>query len=638
MSLNPLTMLMIGSSVICLFLSAYAWKRRHLPTALAMSLLMAAVAVWSFFYGLELAVTDSLSLMWVALGLAHVGIVTIPVLWFIFSCRYSGNDQWLKPSRIVLLFIMPAISVAMLATNDMHHFFYAGAEIGRFAGITYLSLDTGPFWWIFIAYSYLWVVAGLAVMLRMLFKVAGAYRFRIGCLLAGALLPFVVNVAYVTGFELYGFLNLTPAAFAVMGIIYVSGVYTVDLFDINPVAVDLLLDSIPDAVLVLDTNANLVSVNPTARALLKSRPIQDAISTGRAEAAGAPGGFLRTNTDGTDVAIGDRTYYRTTTELLSGGGRFLGTIVVMRDVTERKQAEEVLRETGERFRSLFEQSLDAIYMGTSDGTVIDVNQAWLDLFGYTRADLASINAIDLYVNPDDRDGFLRRLIETGVVEDEVRFKRKDGSEFDCQRSVVAQRDTRDNVFAIQGVLRDITEEKSNRAELERLARFDTLTCLMNRHAVVEKLTAWIRHSARYRESLSVALVDLDYFKQVNDTHGHAVGDRALAYVASLLQSSVREVDEIGRYGGEEFLVILPHTNAEGAAVSAERIRSAVAHTPANGGAGVKIPITVCIGVAEWYEGETVVQLLSRADATLYRAKSAGRNRVAVPGGPEDSGR
>lgn len=299
------------------------------------------------------------------------------------------------------------------------------------------------------------------------------------------------------------------------------------------------------------------------------------------------------------------------------------------DITGRKRAESAIRETEQRFRSLFEQSRDAIYIGTPDGTVIDVNQAWLDLFGYTREDLPSINAVDFYAHPDERAGFLKRLIDTGAVEDEVRFKRKDGSEFDCDRSVVARTDQHGNVLAVQGILRDVTQQKLDRQELERLARYDTLTGLLNRHSIVDKLSEWIRHSRRYHGRLSVVLLDIDHFKRINDTYGHAAGDQVLQETASLLMSNTRQADFVGRYGGEEFLIILPRTDIEGAAVIAERIRAAYEATPLHLDDSTVVRITISLGVTQWHEDDSAHTLLARVDAALYRAKEGGRNRVEM---------
>ena len=178
-------------------------------------------------------------------------------------------------------------------------------------------------------------------------------------------------------------------------------------------------------------------------------------------------------------------------------------------------------------------------------------------------------------------------------------------------------------------------EKKN-SELERLAYYDTLTGLLNRRAILEKLDEWLQHVLRYHDRLSVVMVDIDHFKHVNDTLGHRTGDRVLAEIAGLMRRSIRQTDHCGRYGGEEFLVILPRTDAAGAALMSERMRSAIDGTPMRRSDGGTFKITASFGVAECCEGDNEDLLVSRADAALYRAKDNGRNRTEIfacpPGG------
>ncbi|MBN1856626.1 MAG: PAS domain S-box protein [Dehalococcoidia bacterium] len=311
------------------------------------------------------------------------------------------------------------------------------------------------------------------------------------------------------------------------------------------------------------------------------------------------------------------------------GGNVIGEQCVVRDVTRTKRAETELRDSEQRFRTLFEQSMDAIYVVDLDGSHIQANAAWLTLFGYTIDDLSQINIIDIYANPDDRKNLLKAIERAGVIEDEVRFKKKDGTEFDCERTVIARRNEQGTIVAFQGIMRDVTQRKRDHAELERLARFDVLTGILNRRSIMEKLEEWVLHVRRYKGHLSVAMLDIDHFKKVNDDYGHQTGDHVLANTAHVVQRGVRMTDFAGRYGGEEFLIVLPKTNASGAGLMAERTRASLQATPMHNAEGTPFHVTVSIGIAEWCDGEDMDSLVARADAALYRAKAAGRNRVDI---------
>jgi diguanylate cyclase (GGDEF)-like protein len=134
------------------------------------------------------------------------------------------------------------------------------------------------------------------------------------------------------------------------------------------------------------------------------------------------------------------------------------------------------------------------------------------------------------------------------------------------------------------------------------------------------------HAARYGRPLSIALADLDHFKRVNDTYGHEAGDTVLRGIAAILAQEVRLPDREGRYGGEEFLIILPETKLDAAQTMAERVRASVSQTSFPAG-GVPIRVTISIGVTQFASGETTEQLLSRVDRVMDQAKAAGRDRV-----------
>ena len=162
--------------------------------------------------------------------------------------------------------------------------------------------------------------------------------------------------------------------------------------------------------------------------------------------------------------------------------------------------------------------------------------------------------------------------------------------------------------------------------LHRASRHDALTGLLNRRATEEAVAAEIGRAKRLGESFSVLMIDVDHFKAVNDAGGHAAGDRVLQHLGAMFGTLLRDIDRAGRWGGEEFLVVLPGTPRAEAAALAERLRERVQARPMVWDDRPQ-PLTLSIGVAQWHGGEGADALVVRADAALYRAKEAGRNRV-----------
>ena len=167
--------------------------------------------------------------------------------------------------------------------------------------------------------------------------------------------------------------------------------------------------------------------------------------------------------------------------------------------------------------------------------------------------------------------------------------------------------------------------------LERLSRFDTLTGLLNRRAIDELLAQEEQRARRLNGRLAVLMIDIDHFKRINDSQGHAVGDRALQHLSAVMRSQLREIDHLARWGGEEFLALLPATSAAEALVMAERLGDRVRSLPLVNN-DTRLALSASIGVAEWLGPDDSVQrLLERADAALYDAKRNGRDQVRSAG-------
>jgi diguanylate cyclase (GGDEF)-like protein/PAS domain S-box-containing protein len=174
---------------------------------------------------------------------------------------------------------------------------------------------------------------------------------------------------------------------------------------------------------------------------------------------------------------------------------------------------------------------------------------------------------------------------------------------------------------------DITRRKGMEASLLKLSQEDALTGLFNRRTLMAAIEAEVARQQRYQRPLSLLMIDIDHFKQVNDRWGHPLGDAVLKVFAAACRDAMRDNDKVGRWGGEEFVVLLPETDAAEAERVAGRLHACIAALAIDAGGGDTIRITVSIGATSARPGDTVESLLKRADVALYDAKAAGRDRV-----------
>ncbi|HWR30418.1 MAG TPA: sensor domain-containing diguanylate cyclase [Negativicutes bacterium] len=303
--------------------------------------------------------------------------------------------------------------------------------------------------------------------------------------------------------------------------------------------------------------------------------------------------------------------------------------VYARDISKEKKQQALLEE---KFEIAFQSGTVLMAISTVDeGRYLDVNRTFSEVLGYTRQEAIGKTSLELglFSNPQDRVRVRELYEDLGrVVNFAIDIRDKAGGIHSGLFSVEGIR-SQDQACWLTSMV-DITREKRLQETLEDANRalqlkvdVDGLTGLYNHAFLMNALEKEMERSSRYGSPLSVVMLDIDKFKKFNDSYGHLVGDDVLKGMAEMLQFGLRNIDIAGRYGGEEFMLILPNTGRAGALNVAERLRMEIAKatfTPA----GLKI--TISAGVAEM-SGEKLGELIRVADERMYDAKRNGRNRV-----------
>jgi diguanylate cyclase (GGDEF)-like protein/PAS domain S-box-containing protein len=299
---------------------------------------------------------------------------------------------------------------------------------------------------------------------------------------------------------------------------------------------------------------------------------------------------------------------------------------IMQDVTERVEAEQAVKERDELHRAFFEENKAVMLLHDPlDSSIQFVNPAACRYYGYTNDEMTSMTVRQLDCMTDED---LYRELKEAADERRGYFKHvhtlKDGTRRDVEVFTGPISLGRRQLH--YSIVHDVTEKRRLEARLQRMATRDHLTGAHNRHAFFQRAKSELSRAKRFDHPLAVLMFDLDHFKKINDTYGHAIGDEVLRTFALRCRAGFRQSDVFARMGGEEFAALLVETDAQEAVEAAERYRETIVSRPVPTEAG-ELTVTVSIGVASMEPEDSINDLLKRADEALYEAKQAGRNSV-----------
>jgi diguanylate cyclase (GGDEF)-like protein len=660
--------------------------RRRSGGAGALALLMFAVTEWAFMSGLETAAVGIQNkIFWSKME--YLGALSAPTLFLVFALQYSQKTRWLKPVYLVLLTVVPIAGFILTSTNELHHLVWTSFS-PSIALPNVLIYGHGIGFYVLIAYDYLVIFVGIIILLEEWYRATQPYRLQVGTLLLGSLFPFVAGIVYTFFPGILPGLNLTPISFSLTGLVIAVGIFRIHLFDLTPLARHDLIENLDDGILVLDSQNRVVDINPVAQSILSATSVESLGQPITKVLKFWPGLARRlhdSNVKGeTEVRWGTnppRYFHLTFSPLYGQHKQLAGRLIILRDISNRHQTEAELAHTIKELgiinhislavtsgldmehvlRTLYEQCsqlvpIDIFYVALYDETnsLIQVPlfyEAGLYQAGPSR-DIddrpGTIGAVirsrkTLYLNNISNDTELSDTHpqQLSAFTPEKTSRSYIGIPLTLRERVIgvlsiqnyrADAYTEDHIRILERITIQAAIAIENArlySEIQRLAIVDELTGIYNYRGLQELGAREVERANRFSRPLSVLFFDIDNFRNFNNTYNHATGNIILKAVAERCRSILRTVDVLARYGGDEFVALLPETDIASAHIVARRMVEEIAAGKIATSFG-DLGVTISIGVTVLSdERPNLSALIDRANNAEHKAKQGQKGIVIV---------
>ena len=527
--LHPYFFILIISALVTLSVFIIT-SQRSAPGSVALSGMLLGMFIWSFTSAFTWAFIP-LDLKIFLLKILYLGVVIVPVAFFVFTLQITHREHWITFRNSVLLSIQP-ISTIILVWFAPHTVFTSTESVIK-NGFHIMEVTRGGWFWVNAVYSYAIILFSCGLLIRSYQTANSLFKRQYMMVLLGSIIPFILSIYTQIKNSAFDSLDFAPISFGISGIIYAYAIFRHQFLDLIPIARGRLIENMSDGVLVLDIQGRIVDINPAMEYFLEEPPASF-IGRNVSEALN----IWNDSTEHLFTGLGTRTELRlphnTTryldlrvTPLYDDDQHLSGRLVIFRDVTDRKEVEKDLRHAMDRLQT--------------------------------------------------------QLIEIGLLQSQLR---------------------------------------------EQAIR-DALTNLFNRRYLDETLERELARATREEYSLCIVMMDIDHFKDVNDTYTHEAGDLVLKTLAKTITSQSRQGDFACRYGGEEFVLVMPNIDIKVAKDRTRSLHQAISTMYIPFGRFI-LNITMSMGISMFpAHGKTRDELLRAADKALYVSKNTGRNRVSV---------
>lgn len=672
------------AGLLSIFTASRLWKRRTAPGATPMALLFLSVAIYSFGSAMETVFIDlELKIFWIQLE--YMGIAWITVFWLLFCLRYSNYQRPTTENFYLIFSWIPTATVILAYSNQYHHLMWSNLSLRNVQGITILVQEYGVWFRVNAVYSYGLFLVGFFILVQNYFRTPRALRQQTLLIILAGLIPGFTTYITLTMGNPFPLINLTALSFLFMGLIIVFVVYYHRLLDIVPIARDTTIENMRDGIIVIDLKDRIVDINPSGEKIVQAT-LPEVVGKPAGEVLSDLTNWITSSKEGrTPVKIittgqgpSKKIYVLNQIPLSDIQGALIGYTIIFHDNTESHILNRSLKDQADRLAVLYEigkaitstlkieDLLELIF--TQLSRVISSDAYFVALY------LPESNELDIriLIDQDKRYPAIQVDANQGVSSWIVEHKkpllihdlREELENLQVKPILVGEKrlsrswlgvpllvdeeligllavtSYAPNIFsdADQLLMEQISQQAAlaiqnarHYEEADKQAKLDSLTGVSNHKHFIEMLYLETEKALDAMMPISLIMLDIDHFKIYNDTYGHMVGDEVLRLTVQAIRSHIKKTDTVGRWGGEEFGIVLPNATITQANMVANRIRRTLSELPLFNIEGQTVPKpTISQGIATIPDHTTSADdLVIIADRALYRAKDRGRDQVAV---------
>jgi diguanylate cyclase (GGDEF)-like protein/PAS domain S-box-containing protein len=666
----PIIGILWATVILSIFVIYLLSRRRTKSGVDLLILLMASIALWSLSAAFK---TTSVDPAWVMVWakIEYLGVLSSPVFFFFFVIHYTQMNRWRKPRFIIYASIVPTLAWILTLTNERLLLVWKGFSQDASNPFSKVFIH-GPVFYFIAAYDVVLVLGGFVLLARAWLQSTQAGRRQIAFLLAATVIPLIAGVIFSVG-SIQNF-DITPMSFLFTGMILAAGIFTQQLFELVPVPTNSLIENALDGLVVLDTSHHILNVNSVAEKLLGTISKQSVGKPVNTVLSFWPELMKRFQGEAqfrAEVLTQDdppRYLDMHVSRLYDHRKRLAGKLLVFRDITAQRQTEVELARNVEELKIINQIGLVITTGLDLERILIALKEqcgqvASIDIFYVALYDASSsLIKIPVYFKDGDfRSGPSRDIDENpGLIGSVIHSRRTlylhenvKQITLPITRSAIKQekptksyigiplmvREQVIGVLSIQSHRRDAYSVEQVQlleriavqaaiaidnarlyAEEQRLAIVDELTGVYNYRGLMELGGREVERARRFHRPLSAVFFDIDNFRIFNNTFSHATGNIVMRAIVQQCQQLLRSIDILARYGGDEFVVLLPETDVESAETVARRIVARIAENPIDTSYG-PLNVTVSAGVTELTETiPDLAGLIDRANLAEHQAK------------------